>query len=124
MFAHSRFLFRSLRRFLQARSTVKAGHPRPRLLGVETLEDRTLPSVNLGTNFIGLNINDTPGYEPPDTIAAAGPNHVVELVNTDMRIFNKTGGVISTQDLGTFFTSLHPQSLSDPAVMFDDTISN
>jgi hypothetical protein len=80
--------------------------------------------VNLGTNFIGLNINDTPGYEPPDTIAAAGPNHVVELVNTDMRIFNKTGGVISTQDLGTFFASLHPQSLSDPAVMFDETISN
>ena len=31
---------------------------------------------------------------PPDTNAAVGPNHVVETVNTDLAVFNKTTGAI------------------------------
>ena len=91
---------------------------------MEELEARRLLSVTLGTNFAGLQFGDTAGYIPPDTIAAAGPNHVVEAVNLDLRIFNKSGGTVSTQSLNTFFSSLAPQSLSDPVVMFDESVAN
>ena len=53
------------------------------------------------TNFDGIGNGVTgPGgtftvnSAPPDTNAAVGPNHVVETVNTDLAVFNKTSGVI------------------------------
>src|SRR5260370_26969197 len=76
---------------------------RPR---VELLEDRTVPSVTLGTNFVGLSTNDTScGCQPPDDIAAAGTNHLIEMVNTAIRITDKTGITQSTQELSSFFGS-------------------
>jgi hypothetical protein len=95
---------------------------RARASVIEALEQRCLLSVTLGTNFAGLGFNDTAGYIPPDTIAAAGPNHIVEAVNLHLRIYNKSGTILSTQSLGSFFGSA--QSQSDPVVMFDESISN
>src|SRR5882724_5902340 len=69
--------------------------PRCRPL-LEPLEDRVVPTVSVLKSFAGMNFNDTTsGGEPPDTIVAAGPNHVVELVNTAIRVTNKTGGILS-----------------------------
>jgi hypothetical protein len=79
------------------------------------------PTIAVPTSFAGLNFDDGPGVEPPDTIAAAGPNHVVELVNTDIRISNKAGSALSTEDLTTFFGPLNPQNMTDPAVMYDES---
>ncbi|HET6311627.1 MAG TPA: hypothetical protein VFH00_11575 [Candidatus Nitrosotalea sp.] len=31
---------------------------------------------------------------PPDTNASVGPNHIVETVNLDLAVFNKTGGLV------------------------------
>src|SRR5436309_15165581 len=76
--------------------------PRCRPL-LERLEDRAAPAVSVLHSFAGMNFNDTfSGGEPPDTIVAAGPNHVVELVNTAIRVYDKSrvddklGGVLST----------------------------
>src|SRR5438132_10653847 len=92
---------------------------RPR---VEHLEDRTAPAVSILKSFAGMNFNDTAsGGEPPDTIVAAGPNHVVELVNTAIRVYNKNGGVLSTQELSTFFSSLGAVGqMSDPQISYDE----
>src|SRR5436190_23057172 len=80
--------------------------PRYRPL-LEHLEDRVVPTVSVLHSFAGMNFNDTASAgEPPDTIVAAGPNHVVELVNTAIRVYNKTGGILSTQELSSFFSSL------------------
>jgi hypothetical protein len=90
-------------------------------LAVERLEDRTLLSVTLSSGFAGISFNDTTAQaEPPDPIAAAGPNHVVELVNSTLRIYDKAGNVLSTQQLPTFFASLNPATQSDPTVMYDE----
>src|SRR5258708_38537192 len=68
-------------------------------LFVERLEERTTPSVTLGVSFDGMNTtNNSCNCQPPDTIAAAGPNHVVELVNTAIEVFNKTGAFTSAPE--------------------------
>src|SRR5260370_20119283 len=93
-------------------------------LHLESLEDRTLFSVNLLSSFAGLNTNDAGGFvEPPDTIAAAGPNVIIEEVNSNLAIYDKaTGKQLATVDLGTFFTSVDSaQSLfSDVNVTYDE----
>ena len=95
----------------------------PRRLFLERLEDRALPSVSVLNQFAGMSINDTTLGEPPDTIVAAGPSHLVELVNTAIRIYSKSnGGVLSTRQLWSFFQPLGTgpsSSLSDPVVSYD-----
>jgi hypothetical protein len=92
-------------------------------LRLQRLESRTVPSVNLGSNFIGLNFTDSgTGAEPPDTIGAAGLNHYVEAVNDVMRIYSKSGGVVSTEQLSTFFGNGlgGVLLLTDPVVTYDE----
>src|SRR5690349_8460250 len=89
--------------------------PRRRLL-LERLEDRAVPAVTVLKSFAGMNFNDTAsGGEPPDTILAAGPGHVVELVNTAIRVSDKDGTALSTRELSDFFGPLGGVGqMSDP----------
>ena len=58
---------------------------------------------------------------PPDTIAAAGPGYVVEMVNTDLAIYTKAGTKVFQQDLSQFFASVRTGNvLSDPVVVYDE----
>lgn len=89
---------------------------------VELLEDRTVPTVNALSGFDGLDFAHTQDGAPPDTIAAAGPDYIVEAVNTDLAIYNKTTGQeVFKQDLGTLFSSVRTGNfLSDPVVVYDE----
>src|SRR5713101_1900834 len=89
---------------------------------VEQLEDRTLMSVTVGVSVDGMNTtNNSCNCQPPDTIAAAGPNHVVELVNTAIEVFDKAGNVTSApQSLISFFTNHMSANQSDPFVFYDE----
>ncbi len=101
-----------------------------RRLHLEPLEDRTLPSVTPLSGWAGLDFPSSDstlnnGAAPPDTIVAAGPNHIVEAVNTDLAIYNKTTGAkLFQQDLYDFFAPAQPGStfLSDPTVSFDQQL--
>ena len=48
----------------------------------------------VGNGFVGPAGTFTVASAPPDTNLAVGPNHVVEIVNSDFAIFNKTGTVL------------------------------
>src|SRR5262249_34048073 len=75
------------------------------------------------------NYDPSQGLTPPDTIAAAGPNHVVEAVNTSLFIGSKASlpnnlsGSVQTFD--NFFPGFrHSQGglfdlLSDPSATYD-----
>ncbi|MCP4593702.1 MAG: hypothetical protein GY842_23445 [bacterium] len=57
---------------------------------------------------------------PPDTNIAAGPGlatagRIVEVTNTDVAIYNKSGTLVSSLNLGTMFGGTH----FDPKVIFD-----
>jgi hypothetical protein len=68
-----------------------------------------------GFDFLGSNCNCL----PPDTNAAVGNDYVVETVNLQIRIFDKTtGAVLLDEPLSTFFGA---PSGGDVYVVFDDT---
>jgi autotransporter-associated beta strand protein len=94
------------------------------LPGVECLEDRRLLTVNLQLGLAGLNTNDAGGIiEPPDTIAAAGPTAVVELVNSNIAFYSKSNGSqLFSEGLDVFFSSVDPTPflLSDVSVTYDE----
>jgi hypothetical protein len=97
----------------------------PRRLNLERLEERSLPSVTLGTGIDGTNVTQSALVEvPPDTIAAVGPSHVMELVNNAVAIYTKAGSLVSRQSFATFFApikgSFTDRDLFDPEVRYDD----
>jgi len=55
-------------------------------------------------NFPGLGDNNT--SIPPDVGGAAGPNHLMVTLNTQVRVQDKSGVTISTVGLDAFFSSL------------------
>ena len=57
-----------------------------------------------GTSFEGLDINTGCGGScfPPDVTVAGGPNHVVEMVNIGMQIWDKSGNSLLTVPLIEF----------------------
>src|SRR5262245_34573914 len=111
---------RRLARYLRVKPARRAQ------LQVEQLEDRCVPSVNLGTTITGLAFPDSGGYVPPDTIAAAGPDYIVETVNTPIAIYSESGGAaVSKQSLNSFFSRISPlPEFSDASVVFDESVDN
>lgn len=63
------------------------------------------------------------GWIPPDCVSAAGPNHVLVAVNSEFRIYNKTGSMLSRNQYNSFFSSVLPNSASvkvfDPRLAWD-----
>ena len=95
-------------------------------LFVESLETRNLLSVNVLSLFRGQ--TGSAADEPPDTIAAAGPDVIVELVNgqqtnhTSVAYYDKnTGAKLFQQDLSIFFRPLGGVlSQGDVVVIYDE----
>src|SRR3954451_2994659 len=57
---------------------------------------------------------------PPDTNGAAGPAHVVTLLNTALRIHDRSGAVLQTVSIKTFFESVRNAGrVFDPHIVFD-----
>src|SRR4051812_25461066 len=99
-----------------------SGRPRPPATRprLEPLEDRSLLTVSVGSNFGGMTFASTLVGTPPDTQAAVGPSHIVEAVNANLAIYNKAGTKLSSQALSSLFTSLRPRTLTDPVVSYDE----
>ncbi|MEJ7737899.1 MAG: hypothetical protein WKF97_10770 [Chitinophagaceae bacterium] len=64
------------------------------------------------------------GWIPPDCVCAAGPSHIVVAVNSEFRIYNKTGGFLRRTPAGTFFSPALPNNpnvkVFDPRIVYDD----
>jgi hypothetical protein len=73
-----------------------------------------------GINF-DENASNTGFYQiPPDPIGAAGPNHVVSVVNSSIEWHTKAGVQQNSQSLQSFFASVSPATLTfDPKVIYD-----
>jgi len=55
---------------------------------------------------------------PPDTMGAVGPNHLMTMLNTQVRIQDKSGTRFSTVTLDTFWTSISGNPF-DPKLIYD-----
>ena len=79
--------------------------------------------ITLTESFEGLQQS---GQHIPDPVIAAGPNHVIVIVNSSIGIYNKSGTQISTTSLQTWFSSVIPSGDGlpyDPKIIYDN-ISN
>ena len=56
---------------------------------------------------------------PPDTDLAVGPNNIVETVNSEIAIFDKSGNALFTQPINSFFSTGN-NFISDPRVIYDN----
>ncbi|HXJ61346.1 MAG TPA: hypothetical protein VNU68_32280, partial [Verrucomicrobiae bacterium] len=56
---------------------------------------------------------------PPDTHGAVGLNHVMTVLNSQVRIQDRNGNVISTVSLNTFWQSLGSPNAFDPRALYD-----
>ncbi len=63
---------------------------------------------------------------PPDTMGAVGPNHVVELINGNYIVFNKSGTVVSSPVKDSTFwnnagisSTITNAGISDPHIVYD-----
>jgi hypothetical protein len=76
------------------------------------------PSPSTSASFLA---SDDSGRIPPDTHGAVGPNHLMVVHNGRVRIQNRTGSVISSVALTTFWSSLTsaPTDIFDPKVLYD-----
>lgn len=95
-------------------------------------EAEALPQIG-GIVSVGLNVEISrlftgasgSGFIPPDTMAAVGPNHIVEAINGNVEIINKTTGAsIQTMSLNAFLTNVAglPQINNgrfDPRIIYD-----
>jgi len=99
--------------------------PEPRALGepVETMPPAappTLDSYDEGGAALIPVIDDFPALGdnntsiPPDTMGAAGPNHLMTMLNTEVRIQVKQGNNLSTVTLDTFWTGPGTGLAGDP----------
>jgi hypothetical protein len=115
-----------LKALRQNKRRPSTGNRPPVVLRVEPLEVRVVPSVTqLGSTIQGLQFSNTAGSTPPDPSAASGSNSVIDLVNTNLAIYNKSGGSpIFSQDLSSFFSSVRPagsNAMSDPVVAYNQS---
>jgi hypothetical protein len=77
-------------------------------------------AVTVGVHFPGISSgNSSCGCAPPDVQLAVGPSHVVEMVNLEGKIWNKTGHVLKSFTLASFFGT-GTDFTSDPKVLYDN----
>ncbi len=57
---------------------------------------------------------------PPDTYGSVGLSHVMTMLNSDVRIQQKDGTIVSTVTIGSFWSAgVGSSNLSDPHVLYD-----
>ncbi|MEA2338038.1 MAG: hypothetical protein QOE82_2045 [Thermoanaerobaculia bacterium] len=65
-------------------------------------------------------IDDDNSALPPDTNGAAGPAHLVTVLNTSLRIQDRNGGILQTVSIRSFFEPVRRNGrVVDPHVTFD-----
>ncbi len=70
------------------------------------------------TDFSG---NPETNSIPPDPIMAVGPNHVMTLVNSSFRIYDKKGNLLFQRSADAWFQNVMPYSGAfDPIVIYDN----
>src|SRR2546430_12576484 len=86
----------------------------------------TVGMPGVGASFEGMNISTACGNcLPPDTNGAVGPNHYVQMVNSSIAVYDKTGATLMTPRPINGLWSVTPNSEcfthnnGDPIVLYD-----
>lgn len=75
-------------------------------------------ALDNGFNGIALGTSDC-GCQPPDSNATIGPNNILETVNLEFAVYDKSGNLQYRTSLNNFLGT--SDSLSDPRAVYDPT---
>ncbi len=89
----------------------------PQALGLRGICPPLLVEPVLSTNFQAL--PDSTTIIPPDTMGAVGPNHVMTMLNSQVRIQSRSGTILSTVTLATFWSPAGGSGHFDPRLVYD-----
>jgi hypothetical protein len=109
---------------IRARRPATGGATRPSAAAPTAPPATTVNVDGVGNGFTGPQGTFSVNAAPPDTNGAAGPNHYVQIVNTDYAVFNKSGGVVfgpvTINTLWSGFGGLcQTDNDGDPTVRYD-----
>ncbi len=78
---------------------------------------------SFGSTDFDTNVTHTGfGFIPPDPMGAAGPSHLVNVVNVTVRFHQKNGTLDFDSSLANFFSVLSPANFTfDPKVIYDQS---
>lgn len=85
-------------------------------------EDATSATASIGRPVLTKSFLGIPQTNsiPPDPIMAVGPQHIIIMVNTSFRIFDKSGNVLKTITAQNFLNSIAPNTgPNDPQIVYD-----
>jgi hypothetical protein len=94
---------------------IQDGPPNTLAAGNTVTDTAGLP----GPKFPGIGFS---GFVPPDPSIGVGPNHIVQVVNTEIAFFNKAGTKLFQQSLdgNAFFSGIaQTDFVFDPRVVYD-----
>ncbi len=92
--------------------------PSPATEQAFTAEAAALPaSPPLSASFAGVGDNGT--VIPPDSDGAAGPNHLMAVLNSQVQVQDRQGSVLTSVSLDDFWSSLGIGFAFDPRVGYD-----
>ena len=77
--------------------------------------------VTVGADFDGTDLGQS-GFRPPDTMGGVGRDHVVELINGQYAVYDRTGATLRRSSLDRFWqdAGVAPDSFSfDPRVIYE-----
>ncbi len=81
---------------------------------------RVQPSLSSSAGFAGIDFSGSNcNCAPPDVQLATGASDVTEMVNLEARIWTKSGTLLKSFTLASFFLT-GTDSISDPRVLFDN----
>jgi hypothetical protein len=118
---------------------VKHGPPVPQSTGApdpviqSSPGQAAIPAIGTGFEGVGQGFTGPAGtfdvqYAPPDPNSAVGPNHIMEVVNTDLAIFNKSGtpvyGPVPTNTIWSGFGGGCQDNNDGDAVVEYDRLAN
>lgn len=95
------------------KDSVRLFEGQAKIYAPQTMAAPPAPSVG----FVGLLDNGT--SIPPDVNGAAGPNHVMTTLNTEIKIQNKAGGTVSSLTNSGFWTVEETTDIYDPKILYD-----
>ncbi len=82
-------------------------------------QDPIVDLTAVGPDF-GFMAFQTTAWQPPDNDCASGPNHIVSVVNMDIRVHTKAGQLLSSELFEDFFSAQSGGTfLFDPVAAYD-----
>jgi hypothetical protein len=82
------------------------------------------PPIVVAQNFNGTSLDQEANVFqlinwPPDTMAQAGPNQILQAVNQSIWVWSKNGALLADYNSRTFFGALSGWTVSDPQIRYD-----